>query len=352
MITKLSLTQFRNFLSREFFFNEGINIIVWDNGKWKSNILEALCLLNWTGLNGKPDMDHLCTGGTDFFALWIETNKWSSNFFYDKSINKKAYSINNKKSSKKKLVEFSSKAIVFTPIMMNMMYLSPSLRRDFLDQTLCNCFSDYTTCLKEYKKVLTSRNKILKNISKWLSTKNELQFWNDSLITNASKIYEYRALFVWYVQDNSHILAKHLIHKIKGLSFIYKSTIALWSNYKDTLTQLVAENLEKDIMMRSTSFWPHRDDFVIETLSWQDITHYWSRWEIKTLILALKNLETSFTEISTHEKPILIVDDLLSELDEKNQHHFLQSVENYQVFITSISPIKDFKQSWTIIKLT
>ena len=349
MIKKLKLINFRNFQNREFFFSENKNYIIWENWKWKTNILEALSLLTWNSITG-ISFENLVKNEQSFFHTEIENFKENNLvIFYDKESNKKKYSINKKSTTRKNFWEISLKSVVFSPITMNMFILWPSLRRDFLDSILLSSYPEYDKILKNYKKSLLNRNKVLKNISKNKSNISEITFWDNDFIKNAVLVYEYREKIVNFLKINSNKLINSFRWKIEEIEFNYTSKIDNFKNIENTIKNYLEENIQKDIILKTTSIWPHRDDFNL-IINWNiNLIDYASRWETKTTILWLKNLEIQFIEEKTARKPILIIDDLLSELDEKHKNIFIDSIEWYQTFISWIRLEVD--REWTIIEL-
>jgi len=343
MIRKLTLKNFRNFCLQEFFFSENENIIIWKNWKWKTNILEAIGLFAWLNLS-KLDFENIVSKNKDIFYIEINFNDNIFSISYDKTNNKKIYQLNKKRLNKQKFLENSYKVVYFSPISMNLMYLSPSLRRDFLDEILGNCFLEYNKILKQYKKILSSRNKILKNISIWESKINELNFWNEKFSFLASIIYYYRFLLTSFLKENTKDFTKYFSWKIKDFNFEYKSKIKnIWNIEKNEkineiqkqINQKLQENQKIDLYTKTTNIGPHLDDFDIY-IDDINLINFASRWEVKSIILWLKFLEISFLEKYNNKKPILLIDDLLSELDEEHKNLLLNKIKNYQSFITSI----------------
>jgi len=349
MIKKLKLINFRNFQNREFFFSENKNYIIWENWKWKTNILEALSLLTWNSITG-ISFENLVKNKENFFHTEIENFKESNLvIFYDKENNKKKYSINKKTTTKKKFWEISLKSVIFSPITMNMFVLWPSLRRDFLDSILLSSYPEYDKILKNYKKSLLNRNKVLKNISKNKSDISEITFWDNDFIKKTVLVYEYREKIINFLKINSSKLINSFWWKIEKIDFNYTSKINNFKNIENTIKKYLRENIQKDIILKTTSIWPHRDDFDL-IIDWNiSLVDFASRWETKTTILWLKNLEIQFIEEKTARKPILIIDDLLSELDEKHKNIFINSIEWYQTFISWIR--LEIEREWTIIEL-
>ena len=356
MIEKLTLKNFRNFDNSEFFFSAKKNIIIGENWVWKTNILLAISLFSRNNLTNIK-FENIVNFWKQIF--YIETNTENKlAISYDKKENKKQYILNNKKINKNNFLKNAFLTVNFSPMTMNLLYLSPSIRRDFLDEILINSFDDYSKLLQEYKKILISRNKILKNIKEWNSVKNELNFWNTEFIKYSSFIYFYRFGIVDFFTKNIKEQKQFFFGKIENIDFYYKTKIInkFFENKSDKINFLqkqIWQNLEKkeevDIITWTTNFGPHLDDFTIIINNEINIINFASRWEIKSLIISLKIMEIDFIEKYKQKKPILLIDDLLSELDNEHKDLLLKKINNYQSFITSIR--KDYNWDWHFIEL-
>lgn len=359
MIKKIKIKNFRNFVNSEFFFSENENAIIWQNWKWKTNILEVIWL--FSGINlWKINFDNLVNKNEKIFFIELElTTKDKLSISYDIETKTKKYLLNGKITTKKKISEFSDKVVFFSPIIMNMMYLSPSLRRDFLDEILMKSFHEYKKILNNYKKILISRNKVLKNIRDWKSKKSEIEFWDEHFIEISSAIYNYRFWIIDFLKENTQDFTKFFLNKIDNFKFEYKTKIKQnfdknsqkidkMENIKKQISKYLKDNLDRDIILSTTNIWPHIDDFEIY-LDWFSISEFASRWEVKSTIIWLKLLEIKFIEKYSNKKPILLIDDLLSELDNNHKNLLLENIKWYQVFITSIR--EDYNEIKNIIKL-
>ena len=148
MIQTLKLKNFRNFTNEIFHFDAEKTFIIWENGQWKTNILEALSLLTGNSILWLH-FEHLVQETHQLFFIECSDNKWNTiGIAFDKSSKKKVYKINGKNTTARFLQQHFTKSVVFSPIIMNMMYLSPSLRRDFLDNILTNSYTEYGSLLK------------------------------------------------------------------------------------------------------------------------------------------------------------------------------------------------------------
>ena len=346
MIQELKLVNFRSFSELQLQNLEAQNFLVWENGRWKTNILESISILCNNSLTWLS-LDDLIKQWEDYFFIEYITDSWDKvSFSYiiekkqDDSITKKRiYKYNNNKISKQKFHDITYKCVVFSPIFMNIMYLSPSLRRDFLDNILKSSFSGYEKLMSEYKKILKSRNQILKNIHNSKSSQDEIKFWDEKFITYCVEIYKYRFKLINFFKESIHTTKQYFWWKIEKIEFKYLTKVEE-DNIKQSIKNYLSKNLSRDIILGRTSIWPHVDDFEILT---DDIllSHFASRWEAKSIILWLKLLEWIFVEKMTGKKPVLLIDDLLSELDENHKNMLLEKIEYYQAFISSITKIND-----------
>lgn len=336
MIKSIKLINFRNFENKKIDSLEIENFIVWENWKWKTNILEAISLI-WNNSVTKLPLNDYVQIWKDYFFIEIENIEneklW---FYYSKTDNKKNYLLNNKKISKKKFLEHSYTSVIFSPIQMNIMYLSPSLRRDFLDEVLKSSYIDYDKYLKDYKKILKSRNSVLKAIRDWKAKNEEIDFWDNKFINLSEIIYDYRFKLIDFLCWAITKTKQYFWWKVENIEFKYNSKV-FKNEVSKNIKEYLDKNLSRDIILGRTSIWPHVDDFEIE-VDWKSLIHYASRWETKSLIIFLKLLEWIFIEKKTTKKPILIIDDLFSELDKKHKDMLIKKIKYYQVFISNITP--------------
>jgi len=334
MITKLTLKNFRNFESQEFLFEDGKNIIIWENGHGKTNILEAICLFSGDSFSGL-DFEALTKNNSEFLYIDAQLNTWDNiSVHYDREKKKKTYSVNKKATTKAKLKNISYTTVNFSPIIMNMMYLWPTLRRDFLDNLLKHSFPEYSDLLKKYKTILKNRNKFLKSIAEWKSLKKDIAFWDNQFINLAASIYAYRFHVTEYISSKINICDDFFWEDTKNTLFIYKTKVSK-DTIKQDITDYLTKNIDRDIIIWKTNIGPHIDDFEIY-INDQPLADFASRWEVKSTIIALKLIEAEFIEYKTQKKPILLIDDLLSELDNIHKDYLFSAIWEYQTHITTI----------------
>lgn len=336
MIQSLRMNNFRNFSLREVSFDTGINIIIAKNGSWKTNILEALSLPSAPLVESQ--IDYLISKWEN--NVFVEIT-WASNricYSYDKQKNKKQYIIGTKWTTKSKIKEYYPHIISFHPMLMNLPYLSPSERRNFLDEILSMTFPEYKKELQTYKKILSSRNKVLKNISDGKSEESELDFWDTKYISSCEIIYEYRQKIIQYFIQHIGELKKYFFGKIETIEFLYNTKIDI-QNVTHEIQSYIAKNRNKEILLRKTLRWPHLDDFDI-LIDDIPLIHYASRWEVKSILIWMKLLEKGFIGQYASKKDIVyLIDDLLSELDDEHRNLLIEHLDGHQAIITSIQDV-------------
>lgn len=287
----------------------------------------------WPLVQAHPE--YLIQKWEDIFFLWYVLDTWDAAFSYTQDWKKRKYFLSGKSTTKQKIKEIYPHVISFHPMMMNMMYLSPSERRKFLDEILSQAFPEYGSYLQKYKKILTSRNRVLKNIHEGKSGRSEIDFWNLEFIKYTEKIYIYRKKICDFFIDNSSSLQQYFFGKVKDISFVYDTKTDISAPW-DSIKAYINSNFEKEILLKKTLRWPHLDDFQI-LLDGIELIQFASRWEVKSIILWLKFLETDFLKkYSSKSDIIFIIDDLLSELDEEHRKLLLNHIDWYQSIMSSI----------------
>lgn len=350
MLESIKIINFKWIKKRELNFSPFLNVIVWDNWVWKTNILESISNLFQNDFFWTSAKNLVNTKENLFYIEWnyeINNSKNILSYSYDKNEDKKNILLNKKKVTKTILNQNLLKVSYFLPTTMNLFYLWPKYRRDFLDNTLINCFKEYNQYLKEYEKILKTRNKILKNIQEWNSLREEISFWDEKFIDLSQEILNFRLDFIKYLKNNIKSNLEIFWIKISKIDFVYNTKIDL-NNIKSHIKNYLEINLERDIIIWKTQIWPHLDDFDI-ILDDIPILEYASRWETKSIIICLKLLEISYIEEKTWLKPIFLIDDLTSELDEKHIKILVDKLANIQTIITSISQIKDIECNYIFI---
>lgn len=340
MLKGLKLYNFKYHLEWDYFF-DFLNIIYWPNWSWKTNILEAIYfILNWSSYKSLKPKDLLNYYGDNFYvSTSISSDSFDNEYkiTYDKQRNLISFFYNNSKVTRPKYISSTNHlAIFFSPIEMNIMFLWPSLRRDFLDEVSTLDDKKFIKIKWEYQKILKNRNKLLKEIGEWNAIKNDISFWDNNFIKASEEYYKYRLWFIDYIKNNISLINTLLENKYE-IIFEYESKVDFtdisWSikNYLDV-------NFSRDIIVGHTYIWPHLDDFIFKVKWWDeyhDASAFLSRWENKSILLWLKILEIEYFKEKHSNEIVLLLDDIFSELDDHHINLVLSYASKYQTFISA-----------------
>lgn len=336
MIEKLTLQNFRKFKNRNFEFNKNISIFYGSNAQGKSSVLESLYIIS----NGKSPWastdEFINTEQNKQAHARIEILRNNKSYVYFKDKEKRIYKIEGKNVRSKTFFENSS-ATIFNPEKIELLMISSSQRRNFLDETITKYSYEYEHILKEFKKVLRQRNAYLKKLAKLFYEKgviaiNDLQlnFWSNQFVEKSIQILQERI-------NLSKDLSKegYEIKYITGFN-IDKRKIGNREYLKEKLTEEIENSKRKDIATGYTNIGPHRDDWEISL--GKDIRKFGSRGEKRLAIgkLIFQTQEVVYSKTGFY--PILLLDDIASELDTENTVKIFKKelLDKQQTFITVI----------------
>ena len=218
--------------------------------------------------------------------------------------------------------------VFFSPEDLGIIKNGPVERRRFVDMELCQLDSFYLYNLNHYNKIVNQRNKLLKDMYMNPSLKETLGIWDMQLVSFGSKIIERRKLFAEQLNDIIYDIHRKLSGDREKLVIHYEPDVEI-----EDFEQKLRQSQEKDIRSKMTSTGPHRDDFsfMIENV---DIRRYGSQGQQRTAALSLKLSEIELVKKITKDNPILLLDDVLSELDSNRQNYLLNSIGDIQTIIT------------------
>ena len=349
-IKKLKVENFRNLENLDIEFSEGVNIIYGNNAQGKTNIIESIYIFSF-GKSFRANKDiELLKFDKEYFLSNIEIMKkdreLEMDFGFDKISNKKMIKVNG--VIQKKISDIIGKlnVVVFKPEDIKIVTDSPSIRRKYIDYLISSISKSYLENITKYKKVMEERNNLLKEIKLRLKGSKNLDE-NDS---NFLDVYD---KLLSKLNCEIYNERKRVIEKLNN--YIYDIHLKLTENYINNeklhikYVSNVAEDIEKmynnlsksrlnDINKGYTSLGIHRDDYIISINS-LDVSIYGSQGQKKSSIISLKLSELKVIEEVIGEKPVLLLDDYMSELDEKRRLKFLDIIEDIQIIITTTHKI-------------
>ncbi len=332
IITHLELINFRSYPSLTLDFSPKNNIILGSNGSGKTNIAEAIYLLSLCKSWRNNDIRTLIRYGEDSAFLRAYVKEGESKRKIEIMISQKDKKITIDGKSIKRLSELSRlvNVIVFAPEDVNIFKDPPSARRRFLDVAISKKYVEYLSLIGEYSKVLQERNAILKKENTDLVY---LDVVTNQLIALAEPIVRYRKKYIAELNYVLEKVANALYDEKRHLRLDYHPFLEE-ENFKDKAKKLYQDSCSSDLFKKTTSKGVHREDFSL-LLDEKDISLYGSQGENRLAAIALK-ITPFFLIDDMNKKPITILDDVYSELDEKRSEKLNQLLDKLgQVFVTS-----------------
>ncbi len=331
IIKSIELTNFRNYESLNLEFDKGTNILYGDNAQGKTNVLEAIYLSSITKSHkGSKDQDIIRFGENEaHLRTYLE--KDGDTYKVDMHLRKsgsKVIAVNGQKLKKAAGLLGLLNVVFFSPEDLSIIKNGPSERRRFIDMELCQLDSFYLYNLNNYNKIVNQRNKLLKDIYTNYSLKETLDIWDSQLISYGSKIIERRIAFINQLNEIIFDIHKKLSGDKEQILIKYEPNVLI-EDFESKLKQ----SQEKDIKLKMTTVGPHRDDICID-INGIDIRKFGSQGQQRTAALSLKLSEIELVKKITKDTPVLLLDDVLSELDSNRHKYLLESIGNIQTIIT------------------
>ncbi|MEY8506913.1 DNA replication/repair protein RecF [Lachnospiraceae bacterium 42-17] len=333
-IESLKLKDFRNYDLLQIDFDASTNIFYGNNAQGKTNILEAVYLSGTTKSHrGTKDKDLIRFGENEsHIEAIVEKNSVSYQIdMHLKKSSPKGIAINKLPIRKASELFGIINIVFFSPEDLNIIKNGPSERRRFIDLELSQLDKIYLNNLSNYNRIVNQRNHLLKELrdeGRQESLIATLDIWELQLIQYGNEIIERRKKFIKQINE----IISYIHFKLTGgkeyIELIYEPSTGDLS-----FEQALRKNREKDLRIKSTSVGPHRDDICFMTKN-IDIRRFGSQGQQRTAALSLKLAEIELVKDIIHDKPILLLDDVLSELDKYRQNYLLDSIHDIQTLIT------------------
>lgn len=331
IIRSIELKDYRNYESLDLKFSEGVNIFYGDNAQGKTNILEAIFVSVTTKSHRGGRDRELIRFEQEEAHIRTLASRNSMDYQIDMHLHRmgsKGIAINGQKIRKASELIGLIKVVFFSPEDLSIIKDGPSARRRFIDIELCQLDQSYLYNLNQYNKVLLNRNKLLKDMVFDNSLGDSLEVWDAQLVKYGCKIIARRAEFIKELQDIIREIHFHLSGGKETLYLGYEPDVDV-----ERFASKVRENRERDLKLKQTCTGPHKDDCLF-SIGGCDIRRFGSQGQQRTAALALKLSEIELVKKVSHDTPVLLLDDVLSELDSSRQNYLLESMGEIQTIIT------------------
>lgn len=331
IIKSIELKNFRNYETLHMELDEKTNILYGNNAQGKTNILEALYLSGTTKSHKGSKDKELIQFHAEEAHIRCNVEKSGMNYRIDMHLRKnksKGIAINGIPIKRAAELFGILNIIFFSPEDLDIIKRGPSERRRFIDLELCQLDKIYLHNLGNYNKALNQRNKLLKNLYFEPGLQDTLPIWDMQLVGFAKEIIDRRKDFIAELNEIASKVHEKLSGGLEKLEVKYEPNVAAAN-----MEQKLAENLERDMRQKLTSVGPHRDDICF-LVNGVDIRKYGSQGQQRTSALSLKLAEIELVRKRIQDMPILLLDDVLSELDSSRQNYLLNTIGDLQTVIT------------------
>lgn len=343
-IEKINLNNFRNYNEQEIELNPHINVFYGDNAQGKTNILEAIFICGFGKSFRTSKEKEMIKIGSEFLSVNLKYQKSDRDGKIKIAIsNKKQIELNGVKLKKLSELVGNLNLVIFTPDDIQILKNGPAERRRFLDMMIGQLRPNYVHNLNLYLKALEQRNNYLRQIKELNKPENMLEIWDEKLAEYAEIICKYRVEFINKLNEKIKNIHPKVTENKENLIINYLTECEDKQNY----LLLLKQRRKLDIIKGYTTKGIHRDDFKC-FINDKEIEIYGSQGQHRTAILSLKLAELYVIHDEIGEYPILLLDDFMSELDEKRRKSFLSYIKDTQVIITctdkmELDNINDFK---------
>lgn len=340
-ISKIKLINFRNYNTLEITLDEKLNIFVGNNAQGKTNILESIFVTGF-GKSFRTNRDReLINMDKEKSYIKIEGEKKHTDISIELKLwnnRKKEIKVNGIGLNKLSDILGNINVVIFSPEDLKLIKDGPVERRKFIDREISHISKKYYYNLISYNKVLYQRNNLLKKIDYNKGLKDTIDIWNEKLLEFGVELIIKRRQFIYRINSLSRLMHRKITDGRENLEVRYLSNIKIdnkdeykeiYKKFKDKLQN----SLDKDIQRGYTGYGPHKDDVGLY-INDIDIRNFGSQGQQRTVALSLKLSEIEIVKAEIGEYPILLLDDVMSELDINRQRFLIKNLQNVQTIIT------------------
>ncbi|WP_077616209.1 DNA replication/repair protein RecF [Caenibacillus caldisaponilyticus] len=345
-LENIKVKQFRNYTELDVALSKGINVFIGENAQGKTNLLEAVYVLGMAKSHRTSHDKELIQWGRNYAKIEGKVNKKSGTIPLELTISKKGKKAKANHIERKKLSQYVGlcNVVMFTPDDLQLVKGSPSLRRRFIDMEIGQIQPVYLHRLSQYQKVLEQRNALLKNADgSDRSVQSMLDILTAQMIELAADLVHRRLRFIRLLRDWAADIHQSITDGRERLSMDYRSSVGdvsedmELSRIKEVYEKAFADVRKKEMERGLTLIGPHRDDLDL-AVNDKNVQTYGSQGQQRTTALSLKLAEIELIADEVGEYPLLLLDDVLSELDDVRQTHLLSTFkERVQTIVTTTS---------------
>ena len=330
-IASIQLKNYRNYESLDMKLDKETNILYGDNAQGKTNILEAIYLCGTTKSHRGSKDREIIKFQEEESHIRMTVSRKNIKYRIDMHLKKnkaKGVAINGVPIKKARELFGIVNLVFFSPEDLNIIKNGPGERRRFIDLELCQLSSIYLTDLSNYNHIVNQRNKLLKDLAFRQELMDTLDVWDFQMAQFGKKIVQAREAFIRKLNEIIQDIHRNLTGGRESLELIYEPSVTA-----ETIEQEIARNRERDLKLKLTTTGPHRDDFCVR-VNGIDIRKFGSQGQQRTAALSLKMSEIYLVKEIMKDTPVLLLDDVLSELDNSRQNYLLNSIHDVQTIIT------------------
>ncbi|MFA4930870.1 MAG: DNA replication and repair protein RecF [Patescibacteria group bacterium] len=340
-LNNIQLINWRSYDEASFSFGPGVNAVVGENARGKTNILEAITVLATTK-SFRVNKDRvLINKGADFAKIMAKYSRGEVDI--DEEVRLILGSGDDFKKELRldgvvvRALDVLGKllVVIFSPDEIDSFFTQPALRRRWMDLVLSATDSDYAYCAAVYKKVVANRNKVLKRLAAKQTNQNELEFWDTKWASLASVIIGKRRKLIDFVATRVGDFYNGLFGGQGEVEVYYEQTCRS-GDLEGELREILSSQRGRELRYGTTMAGPHREDLVVK-MNGVVMADWGSRAQLRMTLLSLKLSEGEYVYEVTGIKPVLLLDDIFSELDHNNRGRVMDYVGGYQVILTTTS---------------
>ncbi|WP_156289944.1 DNA replication/repair protein RecF [Oceanobacillus salinisoli] len=344
-IERLQLKNFRNYEKQEISFDDKINVIIGENAQGKTNLMEAIYVLAFTKSHRTSHEKELIQWEKDYAKIEGRVKKRNQSLPLEIIISTKGKKAKLNHLEQRRLSDYigAINVVMFAPEDLTLVKGPPQIRRRFMDMELGQIQPTYIYHLGQYQRILKQRNHLLKQIQRREKADTTmLEVLTMQLVDHAAVVLEKRFLFLELLKNWAHPIHHGISRGLENLEIKYSATIEVSeAENKEKITnnylRKFQEIQEKEMERGTTLIGPHRDDLLFQ-VNGKDVQTFGSQGQQRTTALSLKLAEIELIHKEVGEYPILLLDDVLSELDDYRQSHLLNTIQGkVQTFVSTTS---------------